>query len=66
MPLVAESFYNVVIFIRHEIIILNQEPAINYMYRFMAGMPGFEPGMSVLETLVIPFHYIPKDFAKPL
>lgn len=25
----------------------------------MAGMPGFEPGMTVLETVVIPFHYIP-------
>ena len=24
-----------------------------------AGMPGFGPGMSVLETEVMPFHYIP-------
>lgn len=33
-----------------------------------AGMPGLEPGISVLETLVIPFHYIPikSNFNSPI
>jgi hypothetical protein len=25
-----------------------------------AGLPGFEPGKTVLETVVIPFHHSPK------
>ncbi|KKS37929.1 MAG: hypothetical protein UV00_C0010G0001, partial [candidate division WWE3 bacterium GW2011_GWF1_42_14] len=31
----------------------------------LAGSPGFEPGMSLLEREVMPFHYEPMKFLEP-
>ena len=62
MPLVAESFYNVVIFIRHEIIIPDQTQ-LSTIGSF-AGPGGFMVSGSAMLTIKTPSnHYVGTFFS---